>query len=244
MKYRLFGIFIFLLLWELIFRMRFLDPFFLPGPYQTLHALANLFLRERFLYDVLFTLQRTLISFIAAAFIGVPLGLVFGSMKKLYDMCEFIIDFFRSMPATAMFPLFLVIFGISDLSKIMVALFASALVVLFNTARGVINADTTKVAYARMSGASKMRIFQKVLFWESLPQTFIGLRTAISLCLIIIVVTEMFIGTDAGVGRRIIDFQITYEIPSLYAAILTAGIIGYSLNLGFSLFESRVIHWR
>jgi len=76
-----------------------------------------------------------------------------------------------------------------------------------------------------------------------LPQTVIGLRSAVSFSLVIIIVTEMFIGTDSGLGRKIIDSQITYEIPTMYATILLTGIIGYLFNLLFSVAEKRFLHW-
>ena len=76
-----------------------------------------------------------------------------------------------------------------------------------------------------------------------LPQTFIGLRTALSLSLIVIVVTEMFIGTNIGLGRRIIDAQYVYNIKEMYAAIFITGLLGYLLNALVLLLERRLIHW-
>ena len=68
---------------------------------------------------------------------------------------------------------------------------------------------------------------------ESLPQTFVGLRNGVSLALVIIVVAEMFIGSDNGLGHRIIDAQQVMNVKSMYAAILSAGILGYTLNMLF-----------
>ena len=193
--------------------------------------------------DLISTLQRVILAFIMALVIGLPLGLLLGSKEKIYRSVEFIIDFFRSTPATALFPLFLLVFGITDKSKIAVAAFASMLIIIFNTAYGVMHAKKSRVLAAQIMGATKAQIFRWILFWESLPQTFIGLRSAISLSLVLIVVTEMFIGTTSGLGRKIIDSQITYEIPTMYATILLAGIIGYLLNLLFLEVEKRFLHW-
>ena len=88
-----------------------------------------------------------------------------------------------------------------------------------------------------------MQIFRWISFWESLPQIFVGMRTGLSLCLVIIIVTEMFIGTYAGLGRRIIDFQYVYDIKGMYAVILLTGILGYGINTIFLAVEKRVIHW-
>ncbi len=92
-------------------------------------------------------------------------------------------------------------------------------------------------------GATKTQIFKSVLFWESLPQTIVGFRMAVSLSLVVIIVTEMFIGTNVGIGQRIIDFQYTYDVKGMYAVILLAGLIGYLCNVSFVLVEKRFTHW-
>jgi sulfonate transport system permease protein len=183
------------------------------------------------------------ISFVVAVFLGWPIGLVLGMNRKVYKSCEFVIDFFRSTPATALFPLFLLIFGISDVSKIAAATFASFLIIVFNTAYGVMHSKRSRILAAEIMGASKIQIFKSILFWESLPQTIIGFRTAVSLSLVVIIVTEMFIGTNIGIGHKIIDFQYTYDVKSMYAVILLSGLIGYLSNLFFVLVEKKFVHW-
>ncbi len=86
---------------------------------------------------------------------------------------EFIIDFFRSLPATAIFPLFLLIFGVNDSSKIAVASFGAVLIILFNTAYGCMHAKQSRRTVAYLLGASRIQTFRFISFWDSLPQTFI-----------------------------------------------------------------------
>ena len=139
--------------------------------------------------------MRTISSTAIAAVIAIPLGILLGSSEKLYRSVEFLIDFFRSTPASAMFPLFLVLFGVGDRTKISVAAFGAGLVILFNVAYGVMNARKTRLLAARVMGASRLRVLFDVMLLESLPQTFVGLRNGVSLALVIIVVAEMFIGS-------------------------------------------------
>jgi len=242
-KYYLIGPIILFLLWLAAAELQLVDKFFLPGPITTLGELFRLLITGAVIPDLLLTFERVLLAFAIALIIGLPIGLLLGQSEKAYRSSEFIIDFFRSTPATALFPLFLLIFGISDLSKIAVTAFAGALIIIFNTAYGVMHAKKSRLLAAKIMGASRTQIFRSILFWESLPQTFVGLRSAVSISLIIIIITEMFIGTTAGLGRRIIDSQITYEIKTLYATILFAGILGYLLNLIFLTIEKRYLHW-
>jgi ABC-type nitrate/sulfonate/bicarbonate transport system permease component len=242
-KYTIIGPIIVVIIWFLVSKFGFIDKFFLPDPIAVIRELGHLLITGTILPDLFSTLGRVLISFFIAVILGVPLGLFLGRSEKLYRSSEFIIDFFRSTPATALFPLFLLIFGITDKSKIAVAAFTSMLIIIFNTAYGVMHAKKSRVLAAKIMGASKMQIFKWILFWESLPQTFIGLRSAVSLSLVVIIVTEMFIGTSVGLGRRIIDAQMTYEIPAMYAIILLTGIIGYLLNYIFIILEKKILHW-
>lgn len=231
------------LIWALAARSHVVDTFFLPDPFVTLARLWHLFASGEILPHLFSTLGRVALSFLIAVLVGLPTGLIFGRSEKLYRSVEFLVDFFRSTPATALFPLFLLVFGVTDSSKIAVAAFTSMLLVVFNTAYGVMHAKKSRILAAKIMGATKGQLFRLVIFWESLPQTFIGLRGAASLSLVVIVVTEMFIGTTQGLGRKIIDAQITYEISTMYAVILLAGVVGYLMNLFFVLAEKSLLHW-
>jgi len=238
------GIIILIAIWYIASHFKLVDPFFLPNPKDTLLELFSLISSGVIVKDIVATFSRTAWAFIISIIIGVPVGLLLGKFEKVYRSVEFIIDFFRSTPATAIFPLFMLVFGIGDNSKIAVAAFASLLIIIFHTAYGVINTKKTRIMVAEMMGANKWQIFYRIIFWESLPQIFIGLRNAVSLSLVIIVVTEMFIGTDVGLGRQIIDFQLIYNIKAMYAAIILTGMLGYVLNYLLLELEKEVVHWR
>jgi len=163
--------------------------------------------------------------------------------EKAYRSVEFLIDFFRSTPSSALIPLFLLIFGVSDVNKVAIAAFGAFLIVVFNSASGVINARKQRVMAARVMGASNWQIFKDVLVWESLQPSFVGLRSAVSMALVIVIVAEMFIGSDNGLGHHIIDAQQVLNVKSMYAAILAAGALGYALNALFLVAERRIVHW-
>ena len=96
------------------------------------------------LEDFWHTFVRVAYAFVFSAVAGVPVGIIPGVNDRVYRSVEFLIDFFRSTPATAMFPLFLLLFGLGDFSKVAVAAFAGWLVVVFNVAYGVMNARKTR----------------------------------------------------------------------------------------------------
>ena len=231
------------IVWDIAVRGGFIKPILLPTPADTIYALITGLAGGPLLTDFLVTVKRTLEAFLIAAVIGVPLGVLLGSNEKAYRSVEFLIDFFRSTPSSALIPLFLLIFGVSDINKVAIAAFGAFLLVVFNSAYGVINARKQRVMAAKVMGASRWQIFKDVLIWESLQPTFVGLRSAISMALVIVIVAEMFIGSDNGLGHRIIDAQQVLNVKSMYAAILSAGALGYALNILFLFAERRIVHW-
>ena len=230
-------------IWSMATWQQWVDPVLLPSPIATFKALWQGMNGGALGFDFVKTVYRTAASTLIAAVIAIPLGIVLGSSEKLYRSLEFVIDFFRSTPASAMFPLFLVLFGVGDETKIAVAAFGAILVILFNVAYGVMNARKTRLLAAKVMGASRLRVLFDVMLLESLPQTFIGLRNGVSLALVIIVVAEMFIGSQDGLGHSVFEAQQLFDMPRMYAAIFAAGALGYGLNLLFLLIERRFVHW-
>ena len=230
-------------LWYFAVWKRIVDPVLLPSPGDTFQAMYKGLAGGRLSFDFIKTVERTVLSTLIAAGVAIPLGIVLGASERLYRSVEFVVDFFRSTPASAMFPLFLVLFGVGNETKIAVAAFGAALVILFNVAYGVMNARKTRLLAAKVMGASRIQVLTGVVLLESMPQTFVGLRNGVSLALVIVVVAEMFIGSTDGLGHRVFEAQQLFNMPDMYAAIFAAGALGYGLNLLFLVIERYFVHW-
>jgi NitT/TauT family transport system permease protein len=231
------------IIWDLVVRLGFIKAILLPAPADTVSTLITGLAGGPLLADFAITVWRTVQAFLIAAVVGVPLGVLLGSNEKAYRSVEFLIDFFRSTPSSALIPLFLMIFGTTDVNKVAIAAFGAMLIVVFNSAYGVINARKQRVMAAKVMGATRWQTFRDVLVWESLQPSFVGLRSAVSMALVIVIVAEMFIGADSGLGNRIINSQQVLNVKSMYASILAAGALGYALNILFLLAERRIVHW-
>lgn len=231
------------IVWDLSVRLGFIKPILLPLPMDALGALFTGLAGGPLLTDFGVTVWRTVQAFLIAGLVGMPLGVLLGSNEKAYRSVEFLIDFFRSTPSSALIPLFLMIFGVSDINKVAIAAFGAFLIVVFNSAYGVINARKQRVMAAKVMGATRWQVFKDVLIWESLQPSFVGLRSAVSMALVIVIVAEMFIGADSGLGNRIINAQQVMNVKDMYASILAAGALGYALNVIFLLVEKKIVHW-
>lgn len=244
MKKRIFiGPIVFLLIWIILSLFHIVNPLFLPSPLAVLKTFFISIFSGDIIPDILFTLYRMIIGFFLSAIIGIPIGLLMGYSDKVYGALEFLVDFFRSIPALALFPLFLLFLGIGDSAKIGVVVFACFFVVLINAMYGVKNANKTRIMASKTMGANNLDIFRKIIFWDALPDIVTGLRISLSMSLLVVIVTEMFLGTEVGLGHRIYDAHLIYRIPEMYVSIILVGLLGYLLNKLFVWWERRIIHW-
>lgn len=232
-----------LLLWTTVSGLGLVDRLFLPAPWAVAKALIAGLISGQLARDLGATVLRSLAGFVLSAVIGVPFGLLVGRIPLLARATQPTFDFFRSVPATALFPLFLFLFGLGDTAKVAIVIYACSLIVLVNTAYGALQVKVPRLLSAAVMGASRWDSFWKIVVPESAPGIFAGLRIALSLSFVLIVVTEMFIGTTVGLGYQVINSQMVYRIPDMYAGIVLAGLVGYLGNRGLLSVESRLLHW-
>lgn len=201
-------------------------------PHVTSIALraATLLFSAGFLTHATSTLGETMASTFLALVIGVPLGIVVGRSEFVRAVAESPIDWLRSIPATALFPVFLLILGIGSNTRIAIATYAATFAVLIPIMYGVASVDKDRIRHMQRAGMSRIQIYRHVLFWEALPSLLTGIRLGISAALVLVVVGEMFIGSSRGLGFLAIDFQQSYETTSMYASIVLIGLLGYGLN--------------
>ncbi len=237
------GPIIFIFVWFMFSLIKIVNPILFPSPIDVIEKLFLLLFKGEIWSDLFATCYRLILGFLLAVSIGTPLGLILGYFKKSFEYFEFIIDFFRSIPASALFPMFLLFFGIGDKAKLSVVIFSCSLIIIIYTIYGVKNCNEARIKSTKVMKASNFQIFIKIIFPESFPHIFAGLRISISIALILVVVTEMFIGTRFGLGKLIYDSHLMFQIPKMYSIIILTGVIGYLLNKLFLLIEKTIFHW-
>jgi NitT/TauT family transport system permease protein len=233
-----------IVIWYVLTQFKIISPIFLPKPQEVLISFWNAIIDKTLFIDSWQTLYRVFFGFLIAVIIGVPIGLLMGYFKRVYRLLEFFVEFFRAIPATALFPLFLLILGIGDKAKIGIAAWGAGLIIIINSMYGVHMAKELRIKAAKVMKTKGFDLFKKVIFPEALPQIFAGFRVALSITVMIVVVTEMFIGTNHGLGRRIMDAQYSYRIDDMYMSILVTGIMGFLLNKILRKIENKIVHWK
>jgi len=234
---------VFLILWQAVTSLELVSSLLLASPLKIIQWISQNILNYALWQDIGMTIQRVSVSFALSVAIGVPLGMLMGYFSHIEKALRLPVDFSRSIPATALFPLFILLFGSGEGPRVAAAVYGASLIILMNTMAGVKQANIMRIKTAKAYGAKGAKLFFYVLLPESLPSMITGFRLAVSLAFVIIVLVEMFIGTSMGLGHRIIDAQMLYEIPQMYGTIIITGTLGYLLNLLFAAIENKVVHY-
>lgn len=238
------GIALALALWFLIYLLKLYSPLLIPSPIGTAKTLLSFFTDYNLLIHLGATFLRILAAFIVSAIFGITIGLLVGYYTTLDQSSELLIDFLRSIPGIIVFPLFILFFGTSDISRLLVAIFVAVPIIIINTKYGVKNSNELRKNMRKIYKLGKLDFFKKVLIPEASPYIFTGLKVALSFTIMIIVVTEMLLGTQYGLGRMIILSQYEFNTAMLFSIILLLGGIGLLFNFGFNQFENKTFHWR
>jgi ABC-type nitrate/sulfonate/bicarbonate transport system permease component len=205
------------------------DPFLLPSPWVVAKAFRELTASGVLLDDIVVSLKRILIGWLAGSAVAVPLGLLIGTSRVARALADPYIHFFRFIPGIALIALFMAWFGVGDLSKIMLIVYGTAFLVVLNTATGVASIPDDKLHAARCLGAGPVRIFLRVTFPAAVPYIFMGMRLALAMGFLMIVAAEL-IAADSGIGYLIWNSRIYFRIDWMFVGIVTLGLLGLAAD--------------
>lgn len=231
-------------LWAAVTYAGLVRPLFLPPPDDVVAALTSALSTADFWSACGLTVYRWLLGVAIGSAVGVSIGLLIGTSERIYTASEIPIDFFRSLPVMTLFPLFLLMFATGDTAKVAAAAWGSFLFVAVNTSYGVRYSRQSRMLVARVLRASPLQTIFKFVLPGALPSIFAGLRVSISLGLVIVIATEMIMGTKQGLGKRIFEDALIYQMEDMYAMIFVVGTFGYLANKLAVVTEDWLIHWK
>jgi NitT/TauT family transport system permease protein len=232
-----------LALWEVAPRLGLVEPAFLPPFSEVLQVTWQLLASGQLSEHVGASLSRSLSGFVASIVVAVPLGLAIGASRRVYDFLNPVLEVFRNTAALALLPVFILLLGIGESSKIAIVFYVCSWSVLLNTITGVRTVDPLLVKSARTMGVSGAKLMWKVTLPASLPTIFTGIRLAGSSSLLVLVAAEM-VGAKAGLGYLIQYSQYNFQIPQMYAGIITSTGIGLAFAKALLALERRFTSWQ
>ncbi|MDR2738222.1 MAG: ABC transporter permease [Treponema sp.] len=237
------GLIIFIALWELAPRLHLVRATYLSPPSAVFRALCLMALRGDLSKHFFISLRRAVAGLSASAAVGVVLGLFIGYFKSIERRLNLLFQSFRQMSAFALFPVFILFFGLGELSKTIIIFWASLWPVLLNTATGVKNVDKVLVRSVLSMGASKRYIFLNIIIPAAAPEIFTGIRLGGSYCVMAVVAAEM-IGATSGLGYLVMYSEQTFNTPEMYGGIVMLAVLGLGLNFVLHGIEQFFTSWK
>ena len=232
-----------LAIWEAAPRLGLVDSTFLPPFSEVAVAWWQLLADGQLLDNTLASLGRSLSGFALAVAVAVPLGLLIGWYEPVAELLGPLLEVFRNTAALALLPVFVLLLGIGETSKISIVLYACVWPILLNTISAVRTVDPTLLKLARSMDLPPLRLFQKVILPAAAPTVFTGIRLAGAVSILVLVAAEM-VGAKAGLGYLVNAAQFNFAIPQMYAGIVTISAIGVGFNQLLVALERRFTSWR
>ncbi|MEU7949829.1 ABC transporter permease [Micromonospora chalcea] len=230
-------------IWETAPRAGLVDRVFLPPLSEVLAAWWELLRTGQLADHVGASLTRSLTGLALAVVTAIPLGLLIGWYRPLADLLSPLLEVFRNTAALALLPVFVLILGLGETSKIALVVYACSWPILLNTVAGVKGVDPLLIRSARSMGLNHLRLFQKVILPAAVPTVFTGVRLAGAYSILVLVAAEM-VGAKAGLGYLVNYAQYNFAIPDMYAGIITISAIGLVVNQLLVAGERRFSTWR
>lgn len=231
-----------LVLWQILVQAGKLDALFLPAPLTVLKAMWQMTLAGTLPWAVLVSLNRVVQGFVYGAVIGIILGLLAGAVRWIEDFLDPWVAAAYPIPKSALFPLFMLWFGLGDPSKIVTITVGVLFLVLVNTVTGVKSINPILLKAAVDLGANRFQVFVKVILPGALPNIFTGLRLGAGMALILVFITEIE-ATKAGLGFLLWESFQLLETTHVFVGVVTFGILGVASTWLLQWMERACCPW-
>lgn len=237
------GIILLLGIWQLSISFHAVPEYLLPSPKRVFIDFAQLIQSKSFWIDLFATLESWLLSVIIGTIAGGVIGFALGMNKYVWYAFEPIVEFFRSLPSIVLVPLVSLFVGVGFGSRLVCGSMVVSFILISNTAAAL---RVSTATHLKLSASWKWKISDRlfyILIPSGLTQMLVGLRTAIPICLIVIVAADMLVATDSGIGKIIMDSSAVFAMPRLYSAIFVVGSLGYLSSILSNYLEKKTTHW-
>lgn len=231
----------FIVLWELISRLGLVNTLFIPPFTAILETIWFMLTSGVLIEHTAISLTRALAGFVAAAVIGIPLGLVLGGwFKRLELALEPVLEVFSQTNPFLLFHIIILFLGIGETPKITIIAWTCLWPVLFNTISGIQNVNPTLLKAGRGFGLGPFKILYKIVFPAVAPAIFTGLRLSAGYSLFMLIAAEMM-GSSSGLGFLIYSSQQNFQVPNIFAPVVVIAVLGLLIDAVMQKLEKRFV---
>jgi sulfonate transport system permease protein len=231
------------LVWGEIAALKLVSPVFLPTPLHAWNALVHGFAQSDLLAKLMGTIRHMLGGWLVASLLGVGIGALVGSSRAARDYITPTLEFLRPLPASAVIPVAIAMFGLTPEMALGVIAFGSIWPALLAAIHGFGAVEPRLLEVQRALGLSRWAGIAKISLPSAAPDVLAGLRLGLTVSLILAVVCEMIAGVD-GLGQWVLLAARAYRSADVFAGVMLLGLIGVVANAVLSLAENRFLRWR
>lgn len=229
--------------WKLVTDAQLIPPVFLPSPTDTFASLWAGFFDPDIRHKFFATLMRMFYGWVLASIAGVAIGALVGSSRIAQAYLGPSLEALRPLPASAIIPVAIAFFGLSDLMVLTVVAFCALWPMLLSTIHGFRTVEPRLFEVARVFRMSRMEFAFKIALRSAMPDIISGARISLTASLGMAVAGEMLVGVD-GIGQMMLAAGRSYRSADMFAGLIMLSMIGTgsALLLGFA--EQRMLRWR
>jgi NitT/TauT family transport system permease protein len=232
-----------LLLWEIAGRLGFIDVRFFPAPSTIIAALIELTWSGELIEHVLISLQRIGLGFLFGGIPAVIIGISMGISRSVRALIDPLISATFPIPKSAILPFILLIFGLGEMSKVVMVAIGVFFPIAINSTAGVLQINQIYLDVGKSFKASKWDTFWTIALPGALPFIMTGVKLGAGIALILIAVTEM-VGAKSGIGYMIWSAWEIFAVPKMYVGLFTIALIGFAVTFLLREIERWVIRWK
>ena len=228
--------------WEIAARSGLWSPLIFPSLAKISAELVLFFTKSEYVMEAWVSLYRAFAGFALAAAAGVTLGMVMGRSRLAAHLLDPLFSGTYAVPKLALFPIFIFVFGIGSLSKVALVFLECLYPIVIVTSQGARGVNPVLLWSARNMGASAAATLRRVVIPASAPFIFAGLRVALPIALIVVIITEMVSSAD-GLGYLVIYSLSSLRTDRMLAVVVVIAIIGWLLDRGLVMLRNRLVYW-
>jgi ABC-type nitrate/sulfonate/bicarbonate transport system permease component len=231
-----------LLAWELAARSGLWSPLLFPSLASIAHEFVQFVSRGDRLLEAWVSLYRALGGFALAAVAGVVAGMLMGRSALAAALLDPLFSGTYAVPKIALFPIFIFLFGIGSLSKVALVFLECLYPIVIITCQGARSVNRVLLWSAQNMGASRARIFRRVVIPATAPYIFAGFRVALPVALIVVIITEMISSAD-GLGYQVIYALSSLQTARMLAVVVAIALLGLALDWALVVLRDRLVYW-
>jgi ABC-type nitrate/sulfonate/bicarbonate transport system permease component len=213
----------------------------MPAPSTIAVTAAGMIASGELFHHLMASLKREAVAFLFAS-TAIPLGIMMGWWRVVYDQVNPIMEILRPIPPLAWIPLSILWFGIGDEQNEFIIFLGIFFPILVNTIVGVKNIDPILVRAARSLGASEHRLLARIVFIGALPQIITGVRIGLGVGWMALVAAEL-VGANSGLGFVINDARSMLRTDIIIVGMLAIGLIGLLIDTAILVLGRRLLPW-